>query len=55
MADSQWNSHLVTQALNFHGHQFMKQLTASNFSEVKKLDLENVDYKVNQARQPEIK
>ncbi|XP_063852100.1 E3 ubiquitin-protein ligase RBBP6-like isoform X2 [Scylla paramamosain] len=45
---------LVTQCVNFHGHQLLKQLTSSHPKDFETLNLKEVDYKVYKARIPEI-
>jgi len=47
-------SSAVTDALNFHGHKLLKILTVEYPGEIQSLELKNVDYKINQARQAEV-
>ncbi|XP_069944557.1 tetratricopeptide repeat protein 14 [Cherax quadricarinatus] len=49
------SSNLVTQSINFHGHQLLKQLTASHPKDIETLNLKEVDYNVCKARVPEIR
>ncbi|XP_042240388.1 tetratricopeptide repeat protein 14-like isoform X2 [Homarus americanus] len=47
-------SNMVSQSINFHGHQLLKQLTTSHPKDLETLNLKDIDYNVYKARVHEV-
>ena len=52
---SDLNSDLLGRSINYHGHCLFKKLAKDNIKTIKAVDMGAIDYKVYQARIPEIK
>ena len=46
---------LIVKSINYHGHGLLKNFTKEQPDELGSMKLSNIDYRVQQARIPEIK
>ncbi|RXG58791.1 Tetratricopeptide repeat protein 14-like protein [Armadillidium vulgare] len=46
---------LVTQSVNYHGHKLLQQIVSENAGQIRTIKLQDIDYKVYQSRQVELR